>query len=145
MIILRKGFTFLELAVVLFISALFLTFVFPRLEAFTREDINTQAARVYDLLTYADNAGILGGHTTFTVDLDEKSFILRDAEKERKFFANGLYRICLSTKCVTQGKIDITVPPMGLSEKITFFISDANRQVVVEFNPLIQRVFIKSL
>ena len=132
-----KGFTFLELMLVLFIISIFCVIVFPLFNHSSTSSALSQAQKMSDLLVYVNDKALMSKkENILVVDLGTKTVSFRDSSKERKMAFTRLSKVGLLTGEVTTGEVLITVSPWGIQQIVTIQFNDKSGGVRVDFNPV---------
>jgi general secretion pathway protein H len=138
----RKGFTLLELIVVLFILSLVLAVSFPSLSGIGENRTNSDAKRLASIVRYLNDSAIATKNTLhMKIAFADRavSYHGPDGDKSEKF--DSLSAIELPTKgMVSEGEIIVFFSPLGASESFTMYLRDDKSEMQITFNALSGRV-----
>lgn len=134
-----RGFTLLELIVVIFIISLTLTLTMPSFRDSDRSGLRKDARRLSSTLRYIYDESIGKKNVyTFFVDLENRTWGFSGGRESRSFRFSGDARIqdviVPSHGEVTQGEISILFGPTGTEEPITIHLQNGNVEYTVLFN-----------
>ncbi len=136
-----RGFTLLELAVVIFIIALTVSIVFP---AFYGSDnrISADARKTASLLRYLNDSAISAKETyplKFSLQEAELSWKGPDGEKSEK--VKSLAGVYLQSKGeLKDGEVTVFFSPLGIGEYLALHLRDDDKEMTVLINPVSGRV-----
>lgn len=134
-----KGFTFLELVVVLFIISLFFTLAVP---SFRRNYAQTDALQIASVLRELNDSSIAtkkGYDITF--DLDAGKISWNGPEGKRSMEVKGLTRVAVPSRGgVTDGTLKVLFGPTGAPENIDVYLQEKGDIWMVSLNELSGRV-----
>ncbi len=138
-----KGFTFLELVVVLFIISLFFTLAVP---AFRRTYTRTDALKVASVLRELNDSSVaMKKNFDITFDLDSKKISWDGPEGKRSMDVKGLTRVVMPSRgSVTEGSLKVFFGPMGAPENIDVYMKGKGALWKVSLNELSGRVKVSS-
>lgn len=143
---LNKGFTLLELLVVIFILSLVVAVVFPSFYRFGEKRIDIKAKRIASILKYVNESAI-SRKEIFKLKFDfNKKIITYDTpegEKNERFpEITGIY--LPSRGEVKEGELIIFFPPTGIEENLIVHIKEGKDEILVKMNALSGRVKIEK-
>ena len=140
-----RGFTFLEVLVVLFIISLFLSLSFPAIEGFFTGEAQRDAQRLCNLLSYVNDIAIMKkDEIGLTINLDEKNVSFSEKGRLKKYHLGSLSSIATSASSIKTGRLTVLITANGLEDALKVYFSDSKEEVVVEFNPLSNRASIRK-
>jgi len=141
-----KGFTLLELLVVIFILSVITALVMPSFYGIGEGKLKSETGRIASLLRYLNDTAISRKETYFlTLNLDTKTATWSTPEGERSEKFNSLLNISTTaTKNISRGEITLFFNPLGLQENLIITLKDSDRELSVLFNPLSGRAKIKD-
>ena len=133
-----KGFTLLELLVIIFILSLFTALVIPSFYGIGEGKLKSEAGKIASLLRYLNDTAISRKETYFLkLNLDTKNAIWSTPEGERSEKFESLLNISTTaTKNISRGEITLFFNPLGLQENLIVTLKDKEQEMSVSFNPL---------
>jgi len=133
-----KGFTLLELLVVIFILSVITALVIPSFYGIGEGKLKSEAGKIASLLRYLNDTAISRKETYFlTLNLDTKNAIWSTPEGERSEKFESLLTISTTaTKNISRGVITLFFNPLGLQENLIVTLKDKEQEMSVLFNPL---------
>lgn len=137
----RKGFTLLELIVVIFIISLTMAIIMPSFWSSDRDALKIEAKRISSALRYIYDEAI-GKKQTYllNINLDNKSWSFESEEEFRSFKIEGNVEIrdlvVPSLGEVSKGEVIIEFGPLGTEEPIIFHLKKGKSEYTVIFNHL---------
>jgi general secretion pathway protein H len=139
-----RGFTLLEIIVVIFILSLSLAIVFPSIN--TKRTLNSEAKRLASILRYLlDNAITKKETLTLTVKFPERVLIYETSEGKREERFPALEGIQSSQDTIKEGSsITIFFYPTGVKDLFTFVLKNEKEEYLVKINPVSNRVKIEN-
>jgi len=143
--IFSKGFTLLELMVVLFIISMVLAVSIPSFTG-TGSRVRSEAERVASIIRYLNDSAISEKETfSMKIDFNRKLLIYRGPDGDRTEGFEDISGVELPSKgMVSQGEVVILFGPSGASENINLYIRGDKNSLTVFFNPLSGRVKIRG-
>ena len=138
-----KGFTLIEIIVVLFIISITLGIVFPSIN--TGRSLKAEAKRLSSILRYILDEAITKKQTlTLTVHLSEKRIIYELPEGKKEELFPHLEEIKASSRgTVKDSSLTIFFYPSGIREDFIFVFKDEREVCEVEINPVSNRIKLK--
>ncbi|MFA4916623.1 MAG: prepilin-type N-terminal cleavage/methylation domain-containing protein [Syntrophales bacterium] len=138
----NKGFSLLELIIVIFIVSLTFALSFPYITITEEEGLRSEARKITSILRYLNDSAI-STKETYAIKIDfkakELSYKGPDGERAEKFV--NLVGIDLQTKgMVSDGKAVVFLGPTGSTEGFTMHLRSDKNTMAVIFNPLSGRV-----
>lgn len=137
----RRGFTLIELAVVVFIIAMLAAVVFP---AFFRtgDKITAEARKTASLLRYLnDNAIATKSEYTLKFNLSDGVLSWQGPDGEKTEKLKGLTSITLTSKgTITEGEVTVLFGPSGIQENLEVHFRDEDKDMAVSINYVSGRV-----
>ncbi len=138
-----KGFTFLELMIVLFVVSLFCAIVFPKFNNFLASSAVSQARKMADLLVYVNDKALMSkDENVLAVDLENKTVGFRDAGRDKSMVFSRLNKVSVLNGEVKSGTAFIAVSQWGIQQPLKIYFADHNGGATVEFNPLSARAVV---
>lgn len=133
-----KGFTLLELLVVIFILSVITALVMPSFYGIGEGKLKSETGRIASLLRYLNDTAISRKETYFLkLNLDTKTVMWSTPEGERSEKFDSLLNISTtSTQNVSTGEIILFFSPLGLQENLIITLKDSKREMSISFNPL---------
>lgn len=133
-----KGFTLVELLVVIFILSVITALVMPSFYGIGEGKLKSETGRIASLLRYLNDTAISRKETYFLkLNLDTKTAKWNTPEGERSEKFDSLLNISTtSTKNVSKGEIILFFSPLGLQENLMITLKDNDKTMSVSFNPL---------
>jgi len=143
---LQKGFTLLELLVVIFLVSLLMAIVFPSLYGSEGMRLKSDAKRIASVLRYLNDSSIATKDPcSLTFDFGENTISWKgpDAEKTEKF--RTLASVELPSKGnVSEGQVIVSFGPLGIQENLVVHLRQSGETMMVVFNQLSGRAAIKT-
>ncbi len=138
----RRGFTFLELIVVLFLVSLVMAFVLPSFGLVGENKIKSEAREMASILRYMNDSAV-SRKETFPIkfDLDKNMVYWKgpDGEKTRKFDdITGVMTPSAGT--VSKGELILFFEPLGVRENLSIHMSREHKDMTITLNHLSGRV-----
>lgn len=135
----HKGFTLLEIVIVIFIVSLFLTLSFPSVSLFYGSRAEKLPERVHSVLRFVNDAAINGQEDVFLkIDLKKKIFSYATSEGRRSFRVPSMVSVYIPSRGeVKDSELTLFFGPFGYPEPLEIRF-DGNRKVV--YNPFSGRV-----
>lgn len=138
----RRGFTFLELIVALFLVSIITAIVLPSFAGFGERQLKSEAREIASILRFAHDSAISRKETywiKFDFDHNLIGWKSPDGEKMKRF----QHITSLSTQSagtVSIGEVTILVEPLGLRENISVRMGAGDEDVTITFNHLSGKV-----
>jgi prepilin-type N-terminal cleavage/methylation domain-containing protein len=142
----ERAFTFLEVVIVVFIVSILAAVILPSLFRSSVNSYDDDARMVASVLRYAkDRAQFSMSQVLINIDLDRKTLSFdREGKKEVKKI-DSLHAVKVtSSKKKLSGKVTITFPDSGLSERITVRLTANSGFLDVICNPYSGKVTIEK-
>jgi|GEM_PF-1503517 len=138
-----KGFTLIEIIVVIFILSISLAIVFPSIN--TKRSLNSEAKRLASILRYLlDNAITKKETFTLTVKFPERVLIYETSEGKREERFPDLENVQTSKDTIRENSsITIFFYPTGVKDLFTFVLKNEKEEYLVKINPVSYRVKIE--
>ncbi len=134
----RRGFTLLELIVVVFIISLLAGIVFPSFSALSGRQLSSDARRMASLLQYLNDSS-MASKETFSVefDLQKSSISWKGPEGDKTESLRTLAGVYLQSKgMVGTGQVTVIFSPLGIGEYIEILLRDEEKEMKVTLNPV---------
>ena len=138
----NKGFTLLELAVVIFLVSIMLALALPSFPVIGESRIKSDAKRLSSILRYLNDSAVSAKETfSLKADFREKTIMHKGPDGEKKETFDSISSVELQSKGrVSEGELIIFFGPTGTSEAFSFILRDNDKTMTVSFNPLSGRV-----
>jgi general secretion pathway protein H len=142
----RKGFTFLELIVALFIISLVMAVVFPSFAVFGDNKLKSEAKEMASILRYMnDSAGSRKETFPITFDLDKNIVLWKGPEGEKKKKFEDMTGVTTqSNGRVASGELTVFFSPLGIQENLDVHMARGDKTLTVSLNYLSGKVKIKD-
>lgn len=142
----KKGFTFLELIVVIFVISLILAVSLPTFMLQEEGELKSEAGRIASILRYLNDSAI-STKETYSIHVKFKEKIIRykipEGEREEKIYY--LSRVFLQSKGnVSEGEVTIFFHPTGAGENFTVYLTGLKLSMEIIFNALSGRVKVSA-
>lgn len=134
----RRGFTLLELIVVLFIISLLAGLVFPSFHESGGRQLASDARRIASLLQYLNDSAV-AAKETYSVDLDFQadSVSWKGPEGDKSERLKTLAGVDLQSKgMIETGQVKVIFSPLGISEYLEILLRDEEKEMKVTLNPV---------
>lgn len=134
----RRGFTLLELIVVIFIVSLFAGIVFPSFRKLSSRQLDADTRRTASLIQYLNDSA-MASKETYSADFDfqEGSISWRGPEGDRTEKIKTLAGVSLQSKgMVRTGQVMVFFSPLGIREYLEVLLRDEEKVMKVTFNPV---------
>jgi len=134
----QRGFTLLELIVVIFVIALLAGIVFPSFRSLSERQLSADARRTASLLQYLSDSA-MASKETYSVDFDlqKSSISWKGPEGAKTESLKTLAGVDLQSKGMTrQGLVTVFFGPAGIMEYIEVLLKDDENEMKVAFNPI---------
>ncbi len=138
----RKGFTFLELIVVIFILSIVMALIMPSFSDFGENKLKSEAREIASLLRYLYDSAISRKETyliKFNFNEDAVSISSPEGEKIKKF-ENIASVSTQSRGVVSTGELIFFFEPLGIRENISVHLNKDDKYMDVILNHLSGRV-----
>lgn len=133
-----KGFTYMELLVVVFIISLLTAIVFPSLYSTGARKALTDARRTASIIAFLNDSAVSTKETHYLkFDLRDNTISWKgpDFEKSERF--KNLLGVKLQSRGeVRSGEVTVLFGPLGARENITVYFRADGNQAAVEFNSI---------
>lgn len=144
---LRKGFTLLEVILVVFLITIVTAAVLPSFSDILSNDISGDSravASIFRLLI--DDSGATGTALPMVIDLDRKIIHYVKEGREAIKEIDTLYSVETPSEGLKEnGEAELEFQPSGFSEYVKVRLSDAESTMDVVYNPYTGRVMIKEV
>ncbi len=141
-----RGFTLLELLLVLCLASLLMAIVFPSLYGTEVMRLKSEAKRIASVLRYLNDSSIATKDPySLTFDFGENTISWKgpDVDKTEQF--KSLSSVDLSLKGnVREGRVIVSFGPLGIQESLVVHLGRPGEAMTVAFNQLSGRVTIKT-
>jgi general secretion pathway protein H len=142
----HKGFTLLELIVVIFIVSLVLAVASPSFTLRQDGKLKSDAGRIASILRYLNDSAIFTKET-YDLNINFKDRVVRykspDGEKTERI--DHLSGITLQTQGkVTEGEVTVFFGPAGTGESFTIHLTGVESSLEIVFNALSGRVKVSA-
>ncbi|MEE9524872.1 MAG: hypothetical protein V3V59_09020 [Thermodesulfovibrionales bacterium] len=141
-----EAFTFLEVVVVVFIVSILAAVVLPSFFGLSTNSHDADARMIASIIRFAkDSSQFSMNEVSIDIDLDEKtlSFVRENRKEVRKVDSLHAVKIT-SSKVRTSGKVTVSFPASGFSERITVRLVGNSGYLDVVYNPYSGKVTIKK-
>ena len=137
-----KGFTLLELILVIFILSLVLALSFPTFTLEKDGKLKSEAGRIASILRYLNDSAISTKELhTMKVNFKEKVMRYKGPEGEKTEKIDNLSRITLQSRGdVSDGELTVFFGPTGAGENFSIHLTGVESSMAVVFNALSGRV-----
>ncbi|MBU3948333.1 MAG: prepilin-type N-terminal cleavage/methylation domain-containing protein [Proteobacteria bacterium] len=138
----NRGFTLIELIVVIFIISIMLMVSFPNIGFRESGKLKSEAASLASVLRYLNDSAVTMKETyVVKFDLGQKTLSYKGPEGEKTERINNLSNIILQTKgVVSDGEVNIFYTPMGVSESFVINLKSDDYNIAVSSNSLSGRI-----
>ncbi len=142
----RRGFTFLELIVVMFVISLILAVSLPSFMLQEEGELKSEAGRIASILRYLNDSAVSTKETySINVKFKEKSIRYKIPEGEREESVHYLSRVFLQSKGnISEGEVTIFFHPTGAGESFTVYLTGLKSNMEIIFNALSGRVKVST-
>lgn len=142
----KRGFTLLEIVVVLFIVSLVMAIVLPSFAGFGESKLKSEAREMASILRYMNDSAV-SRKETFLIrfDLDKNMVTWQgpDGEKTKKF--DDMTGVTTqSNGMVSKGELIVFFEPFGIQENLSVHMRRGKKGVVITLNHLSGKVKIKD-
>lgn len=151
---LKKGFTLIELIVVIFIISLFLAISLPSFKGIESSE-KSEAKRIASILRYLNDTAMAKKEEQYlTINLEDNSVTYSTEDGEKKERLEYLRAIYLETKGeINGGEVKVIFTPLGPREFMRFYLTKephgtlpaGSSSFSVELNPLSGKVKIGEM
>ena len=130
----KKGFTLIELIVVIFIISLAIALIMPSFWGTDKTALKTEARHISSALRYIYGEAVSKKQTClFNINLDNKSWGFKSENESRNFKMQGDIEIkdvvIPSRGEISRGEVIIEFGPMGPDEPVTLHLKKANQNI----------------
>lgn len=134
----QRGFTLLELIVVVFIISLLAGLVFPSFSGMESRQISSDARMVSSLMRYLNDSSTASKETiSLEFDLREGVLSWNGPEGKKKEQIRTLAGVYLESKgLIREGSVTLFFSPSGLQEYTEILLRDDKREMKISFNPV---------
>jgi general secretion pathway protein H len=134
----QRGFTILELIVVIFIIALLAGLVFPSFSGMSGRQLSLDARRTASLLQYLSDSAMASKETySLEFDLQKSSMSWKGPDGDKTESLKSLAGVDLQSKGVTrEGLATVFFGPAGITEYIEVLLKDDENRMKVTLNPI---------
>jgi len=143
---LQRGFTLLELLVVLFLASLLMAIVFPSLYGTEGMRLKSESKRIASVLRYLNDSSIATKDPySLTFDFGENTISWNgpDVDKTEQF--KSLSSVELPSKGnVREGQVIVPFGPLGIQESLVVHLRQPGEAMTIALNQLSGRVAIKT-
>ncbi len=144
---LNKGFTLLELMVVVFVISIVLALVLPSFTGIGESRITSEAKRLASIVRYLNDSAIsTKENLQMKINLGDRliNYGGPDGEKSERF--DDLSSIELQTKgAISEGEVTVFFGPLGAQESFTIYLKGDNSGMEILFNSISGRVKINKV
>ena len=142
----NRGFTFLELIVVIFVISLVLAVSLPSFTLQQEGNLKSEAGHIASIVRYLNDSAISTKETcSMNVNFKEKSIRYKSPEGEKEERINSLSRIFLQSKGnVSDGEVTIFFSPTGAGENFTVYLTGLELSMEIIFTALSGRVKVSA-
>ncbi|HXW68130.1 MAG TPA: prepilin-type N-terminal cleavage/methylation domain-containing protein [Dissulfurispiraceae bacterium] len=142
---LQKGFTLLELLLVLCLASLLAAIVFPSLYGAEGTLLKSDAKRIASVLRYLNDSSIaIKDSFSLTFDFSKKTISWQGPDVEKTEELKSLSSVELPSKGnVGEGQLVVSFGPLGAQESLVVHLTRPGETMMVAFNQLSGRVAIK--
>ena len=142
----KRGFTLLEIVVVLFIVSLVMAIVLPSFAGFGESKLKSESKEIASILRYMNDSAV-SRKETFLIrfDLDKNMVTWQgpDGEKTKKF--DDMTGVTTqSNGMVSKGELIVSFEPFGIQENLSVHMRRGKKGVVITLNHLSGKVKIKD-
>jgi len=138
----ERGFTLLEIIIVIFLISIMLTLAFPSFSTVGESKLKSDAKKIASILRYLNDSSVSTKESfSLRVELREKLIYYTGPDGEKKERFDSISAVELQSKgIVTEGELIIIFGPSGASEAVRFLLSRNEKAMTVDFNPVSGRV-----
>lgn len=138
----EKGFTLLELIVIIFILSLMTALSVPSFSAIGGNRIDSDTKKLASIVRHLNDRAITSKELSqLKVDLGQRLLTYKGPDGERQETMSTLSSINLQTRGeLSEGEVIIFFNPTGETEAFSFILKDGEKVLTVSFNPLSGRV-----
>lgn len=142
----KRGFTLLELIVVIFVISIVLAIILPSFPGLWENEFKTEVKEIASILRYLYDSAV-AGKKTFSIkfNFNENSIYFESPDGKRvKKFKNIQGVSTPSTGLISRGEFIFFFEPLGIRENISVHLENKGKEVVITLNHLSGRVKIKD-
>lgn len=138
----NKGFTLLELVLVIFIVSISAALIFPSFSVFETTKLKADAKKIASILRYLNESAITTKETaSLKIDLKKKLLIYSATEGKKEELFDTIRSAELQSKgMLSEGEITLFFYHSGAAENISIYLSDNKSNLIVTFYHLSGRV-----
>jgi general secretion pathway protein H len=138
----NRGFTLLELVVIIFILSLVLAVSFPSFSLQKDGKLKSEAGHIASILRYLNDSAISTKETyAVNINFKEKTLRYKGPEGEKAERIDTLSRITMQSKGnVSDGDVTVFLSPAGAGENFSIHLTGIESSMEVVFNALSGRV-----
>lgn len=142
----KKGFTLLELVILIFIFSIVLAVSLPSFTGIGENNIKSEAKRVASILRYVtENAITTKDSFYLKVNLRDKTLFYKSLDGEKTERINSMTGIELQSKgLVSEGEVTVFFGQSGALENFQFHLRDEKSAMTVALNSYSGRVKIST-
>jgi len=142
----NRGFTLLELIVVLFILSLVMAIILPSFAGFGESKLNSEAREIASLLRYMNDGAASKKETlSMKFDLDKNEISWKGPERDTKKRFDDMTGVTTqSLGTVSKGALTFFFEPLGARENLSVHIGRGEKNMTITLNYLSGRVKIKD-
>ncbi len=140
----NKGFTFIELLLVIFIISLTISLILPSLKFF-ESTYKSDAKRFASIIRYLNDSAINRKETyEMKLDLDNKRINWTSPDGGKEAELSSLSSLYLSSKGILdEGELKLFFGALGFEESLKAYFSTEEDTLIVSYNPYSKRVKIE--
>lgn len=142
----KRGFTLLEIVVVLFIVSLVMAVVMPTFAGFGESKLKSEAREMASILRYMNDSAVSRKETfliRFYLDKNMVTWQGPDGEKTKKF--DDMTGVSTQSKgMVSKGEVIVFFEPLGIQENLSIHMRRGKKGMVIALNYLSGKVKIKD-
>jgi general secretion pathway protein H len=141
-----RGFTLLELIVVLFLISVIAGVILPSFTGFGERKVKAEAREIASILRFMHDSAISRKETYWiTFDLDGNLIKWKGPEGEKtKEFMSLTSLTTQSTGTLSKGEVTIPTEPLGFRENLSVLVGTGDENITITFNHLNGQVKIKE-
>jgi type II secretion system protein H len=138
----HRGFTLLELIVVLFLVSLVMAIVLPSFAGIGDNKLKSEARKMASVLRYLNDSAVSRKETLFIkFDLDKNNVTWKSPEGERSETFEDMTGVTTqSSGIVSRGELIVFFEPLGISENLSILMSRGKKDMTITLNHLSGKV-----
>lgn len=138
----RKGFTLVELLVVIFVISLVAALAMPSFSVIGEKRIKSDARKVSAIVRFLAESAVARKQTyALKIDFAERSIHYEGPDGQRSVIIKDITSVDMQTKgLISEGDLTVFFGPMGASEAFSIYLGDSEDTFTIAFNPLSGRV-----